>query len=205
MFSQKFIPKHPFAIVFRYVGTVWPLVLPYCIFNTFLLSALAILKQYTSISLSILPQGHALMSLLIAYLGVSKVNLAYERYMGAQSFAVHAFLILRELHQLSIMLTEKYDGKETVEWRDETKQRIIHLIHKTVATLRNERHAKALTRKNASSSTHSQMENANTSEIDDPMVLSHALRSHFYHGSKVIRRGGDNPSGLELLERLKLV
>mmetsp|Transcript_40199 Transcript_40199/g.72432 ORF Transcript_40199/g.72432 Transcript_40199/m.72432 type:complete len:218 (-) Transcript_40199:392-1045(-) len=133
--------KHPFAIVFRYAGTVWPLVLPYCLFNISLLTALGVLKNYTDISLSILPQGHALMSLLIAYLGVSKVNLAYERYMSAQIATGHAFMILRELNQLSITLTEQYDGAEAYEWRRDTKRTIIQLIHETVATLRKEQEA----------------------------------------------------------------
>ena len=91
--------QHPFAIVFRYRGTVWPLVLPYCILNVIILTCLTILQNTFEIRLSILPQGHALMSLLIAYLGVSKVNLAYERYMGAQIATGHGLMVLRELNQ----------------------------------------------------------------------------------------------------------
>ena len=84
------------------------------------------------------------MSILIAYLGVSKVNLAYERYMSAQIATGHAFMILRELNQLSITLTEQYTDAEANEWREVTKQTIVQLIHETVATLRDERHAAAL-------------------------------------------------------------
>ena len=178
--------QHPFAIVFRYASTVWPLVLPYCLFNILLLLALTLLKNHTEISLSILPQGHALMSILIAYLGVSKVNHAYERYMSAQVDTGHAFMILRELNQLSITLTEQYTGDAAVEWRNDTRQTIIQLIHETVATLRDERHAAALARnvgyrsgigidptsKNTALGGRGG-KRVNTSGSDDPMVLVH--------------------------------
>mmetsp|Transcript_24537 Transcript_24537/g.52863 ORF Transcript_24537/g.52863 Transcript_24537/m.52863 type:complete len:396 (+) Transcript_24537:471-1658(+) len=206
--------KHPFVIVFKWVGTVWPLVLPYCLFNILLLTALTVIQNYTSVSISILPQGHALLSILIAYLGVSKVNLAYERYMSAQISTGHAFMILRELNQLSITLTEHYTDGEADEWRKDTKLTIIQLINETVATLRDERHAAALARDVGYRSGIGIDVSSNTSRVggrggatrvstagsDDPMVLVHALRSHLYHGSNDVR-----VMELQLFERCKLI
>lgn len=193
---DEFHMKYPFTIVFRYAGTVWPLVLPYCLLNIALLTALTLLKKYSSVSLSILPQGHGLMSLLIAYLGVSKVNLAYARYMSAQIATGHAFMILRELHQLSLTLTEPYAGAAADAWRRDARRAIVHLIHETVATLRNERHAAALA--------HRCDARADAAGFEDPMVLVHALRSHLYHGSDGLVRSGEAPR-LQLLERCKLM
>ena len=206
--------------MFRWAGTIWPLVLPYCILNICLLSSLAALKHYTAVRLSILPQGHALMSLLIAYLGVNKVNLAYERYMGAQRDSGHAFMILRELNQLSITLTERYDNAEANEWRDDTKRAIVQLIHETVATLRNERHAAALARNvgyrsgvGIEGSLSGQQPSSPKARVDaagkdDPMILVQALRSHLYHNSDAVCNIGDGGlgvDGLSLFERVKLV
>ena len=178
-----------------------------------------------NIRISILPQGHALMSLLIAYLGVSKVNLAYERYMSAQLAAGHSFMILRELHQLSITLTKRYHGKDAEGWRRDTKQSIVQLIHETVATLRDGTHAAALARDAgprpvAKGLKGGHMGNVSmpSSGLDDPMVLVHALRDHLYHGSDAAcakGRGGEGDGagagaagpaeGLQLYERALMI
>ena len=170
------------------------------------------------------------MSILIAYLGVSKVNLAYERYMSAQIATGHAFMILRELNQLSITLTEHYTDMEANEWREVTKQTIVQLIHETVATLRDERHAAALVR-NYGYRSGIGIDKSKTiqgtgvsvavfsSGVDDPMGLVHALRSHLYNGSTAIgtkkAAGRNNGNGminssmaeqqLNLFERCKLI
>jgi predicted membrane chloride channel (bestrophin family) len=81
---DEYYLKNPFAIVFCFANTVWPLVLPVCLFNCLVLTLLDLAKRYWGVSLSIMPQGHALMSILLVSLGVSKVNLAYARYANAQ-------------------------------------------------------------------------------------------------------------------------
>jgi len=201
--------KHPFAIVFRCAGTVWPLVLPYCVLNILLLTALTILKDYYDINISIQPQGHALMALLVSYLGVSKVNLAYERYMSAQVAAGHALMTLRELNQMSIMMTDPFEGAGAEEWREDTKQSIVQLIHESVSTLRDGKLSAALAR-NVGYPSGSVGVDAKTSRskrfgLDDPMVLVHALRSHLFHESDAVCRNGDGGPGLQLFERTKMV
>ena len=193
--------QHPFAIVFRYRGTVWPLVLPYCILNVIILTCLTILQNTFEIRLSILPQGHALMSLLIAYLGVSKVNLAYERYMGAQIATGHGLMVLRELNQLALTLTEYYTCEEADEWRATTQQSIIQLIHETVATLRDGRHAAILARNVGQP--HAKLDGASVSNLDDPMVLVHALRGHLYHACLAL--SNEESEQLQLFERTKMI
>jgi predicted membrane chloride channel (bestrophin family) len=140
------------------------------------------------------------MSLLIAYLGVSKVNLAYERYMQAQIATGHGLMVLRELNQLALTLTENFSGKEADEWRTITQQSIVQLIHETVATLRDGSHAAMLAR-------NVQMQSklcggVSLTGLDDPMVLVHALRSHLYHDSLSLSTKTEE---LQLLERCKMV
>ncbi len=151
------------------------------------------------------------MSLLIAYLGVSKVNLAYERYMSAQIATGHAFLILRELHQLSITLTENFENAEAIEWRRDTRQTIIQLVHETVTTLRDGKHAAALARNvgyrpgvgiDGSKDLNSR---GGIHHYEDPMLLVHALRSHLYNESANIFKGRDGIPELQLLERCKMI
>lgn len=139
------------------------------------------------------------MSLLIAYLGVSKVNLAYERYMGAQIAIGHGLMILRELNQLALTLTENFTGEEADEWRTAARQSIIQLIHETVATLRDGRHAAVLARNVGQ--VQSKLGAPSVSELEDPMILVHALRTHLYHDSLLL----SNTEQLQLLERCKMI
>lgn len=116
--------------------------------------------------------------------------------MSAQIATGHAFMILRELNQLSMTLTEQYTDADA--WRVDTKRAIIQLIHETVATLRDERHAAALARNVGYRSSGvvridrggigGTRVNASEGSEDDPMVLVHALRSHLYHGSNDVCR-----------------
>ncbi|KAL3787271.1 hypothetical protein HJC23_004145 [Cyclotella cryptica] len=153
--------------------------------------------------LSILPQGHALMSLLIAYLGVSKVTLAYERYMDAQIATGHGLMILRELNQLALTLSENFDGDQADEWRATTHQSIVQLIQETVATLRDGRHAAVLARNVGRLPYQSNGGATSITGLDDPMVLVHALRSHLYHDSLTL--SNHTEVQLQLLERCKMV
>ena len=133
--------------------------------------------------------------------------------MSAQIAVGHSFMILRELHQLVITLTEQYESLVADEWRRDAKRTIIQLIHETVTTLRDGRHAAALARNvgchhgigiDGSKALRS---NETTSGSDDPMVLVHALRSHLYHDSNAICKSRENGSieELQLLERCKMI
>jgi predicted membrane chloride channel (bestrophin family) len=128
------------------------------------------------------------MSLLIAYLGVSKVTLAYERYMSCRIEVGRALAIVREINQYCITLTESDYSREATEWRKETKTTLEQLIHGTVTMIKNSRHAQQLAT------------NGYKDQKGDPFELIHYLRGHLYHGSKSLSK-----SNLELLERCKMM
>ena len=50
--------------------------------------------------------GHQLMTLMITFLIISKVNLSYDRYMSARTYIGHALLLLRELNQTILMISK---------------------------------------------------------------------------------------------------
>jgi len=69
------------------------------------------------------PSGHGLMTLIVSFLVINKVNLAYDRYMQSRHSVGHALSACRELNQLSYLLTEGLMHhspewkKGTTEWR----------------------------------------------------------------------------------------
>ena len=66
-------------------------------------------------------QAHALTSLIVSYLVVSKVYLSLERYMISRSWAGHALTTLRELHQLVLTFSEGQSAVEARIWRREVR------------------------------------------------------------------------------------
>ena len=73
--------------------------------------------QERGVRLNISPQGHALMSLIISYLVVSKVGLGYERYTLARISIGKALFTLRELHQYTMTMSELDASEVAVSWR----------------------------------------------------------------------------------------
>ena len=147
------------------------------------------------------------MSILIAFFGISKVNLAYERYMSAQIAMGDALMTLRELHQLALTLTEDHAGTDAEEWRLDAKNLI---IQEMVATLRDGRHAAVLARnaglRFGGNACDKGLVGAGGS--DDPMTLVQVLQSHLYHDSSFLSRppraGDGGFTELQQLERCKM-
>lgn len=164
-------------------------VLPYCVLNVLLMATIQELARH-DIRIAFSIQGHTLMTLLISYLVVAKINLSYERYMKARHAVGNAFSRLRELNQLSLSYTFQGSGKQesVYIWRVQLTERIIDLMDCTLRVIRSQDHAQHLAR------------NEHDLEMithDDPLLHVQALRLHLYHGSAA--------SKLQLLERVKLM
>lgn len=64
------------------------------------------------------------MSLIIAFLGVSKVNIALTRYMESKQAIENAVLSLREISQLAIAITERDSSPQAQLWREEVSKQL---------------------------------------------------------------------------------
>ncbi len=71
------------------------------------------------------------MSLIIAFLGVSKVNIALTRYMESKQAIENAVLSLREISQLAIAITERDSSPQAQLWREEVSKRIADILSTT--------------------------------------------------------------------------
>lgn len=108
--------QNPWKILFQIQGSIWLMVLPYCILNCAALVLVTYLEG-RGFHLEFSPKGHALMSLLIAYLVVSKVTLAFHRFMALRAAIGCAFLAIRETYQLAILFTEDEVTEEAKRFR----------------------------------------------------------------------------------------
>jgi predicted membrane chloride channel (bestrophin family) len=111
------------------------MVLPYCILNVGIYFLINWLNEKEHIHIDISSQGHSLMSLIIAFLGVSKVNIALTRYMDSKQAIENAVLSLREISQLAIAITERDKSPQAQLWREEVSQRSTDILSTTTTTV----------------------------------------------------------------------
>jgi hypothetical protein len=75
------------------------------------------LLAHSDVKIAFSVSGHALMTLLVSHLVVSKVNLGYERYMKARHAIGHALTCLRELNQLIMTYSRRHGNGTARMWR----------------------------------------------------------------------------------------
>jgi len=199
---------------------MWLAVLPYCLVNCGITYALYLFRiQYGNYEppdqqSSFSSQGHALLSLLVSYLVVSKVFLSLDRYMHARTCTGEALTSMRELYQLALVFTHAMmdeDSPATIAWR----QTLFHIISKTlhvmVEVLQDERKACLLARNEKPrkmirpvtlprrpTTSEQSMATTTVDTLPDPQVYAQSLRLHLYQSTKL-------PRELPILERSKLL
>jgi putative membrane protein len=176
-----------YKVLFQLGGSVWLQVLPYCIANVLLTGVIywCIQKEW---QVSFSPQGHALMSLIVSFLVVSKINLAYERYMHARTAVGKSMQHIRELNQLAVVFTEYDTSTAANNWRFGIKTQSISLLNHTVRAIKDEEKALIF----AQGASHNLA-------AEDPLTHVKFLRSQICSGSSVL------PTEMPLLEKSKLL
>lgn len=189
-YKNMILSESLWGILFQLEGNILFAVLPYCILNCALLALVNLAGQDIGFS----PTGHGLLTLLVSFLVISKVNLAYERYKLARECTGNAFLRLRELAQLIVTFSAgvpEDELKRIRKWRSEAIVKVIHILHWTQKIIQDDEAAKYIARH----------ENSDSPRIvllaeNDPLHLCQPLRMHLYLSDHL---------GLQLLERVNLL
>lgn len=193
--SYRHSSTNLWVVLFHVEGNILFRVLPFCMINCLLLALVDHLRKKENVGFS--PTGHGLLTLLVSFLVINKVNLAYERFREARTHAGDAFLLLRELNQLAICFSgahkdsssENKDYNDKVQlWRSEHVVNSIRLLDCTKFVIQNEGIAKYFAR-------NKQKHVKDHSEMTDPLTVVQCMRMHLYNGDV----------HLELLERVSLV
>ena len=75
-----------------------------------------------NVGIAFSPSGHGLMTLIVTFLVINKVNLAFDRYMQSRHAIGHALSALRELNQSALLFTDHLAANKNAlasEWRRE--------------------------------------------------------------------------------------
>ena len=126
------------------------------------------------------PSGHALMTLIVSFLVINKVNVAYERYMQSRHALGRAFSSCRQLVQIALLYTEHLvPVDKTVSWRYETVTRIVNLLESTTQVIQDSRHVNYLSRND---------DLQPYAADDDPLVHVEALRFHLFNINRIVQK-----------------
>ena len=80
---------------------------------------MVLLLAKSGVDIAFSPTGHELMTLIISFLVISKVNLGYERYMAARDAIGNALSSLRELNQVVLTYAGIDQSTAANRWRIE--------------------------------------------------------------------------------------
>jgi predicted membrane chloride channel (bestrophin family) len=124
-FISSNVDKSPLNIILQQItGTVWVEVLPYCALNVLVTILVYVFKDSAGISYFFSAQGHAFMSLIVSFLVVQKINLAFDRYMNARVLVGKALMGCRDLHQLAMTLSALDESSQGVRWRSAVRETV---------------------------------------------------------------------------------
>jgi predicted membrane chloride channel (bestrophin family) len=181
-------------------GNVLFAVLPFCIINCLLLGLVDFGTKRGAFS-GFSPTGHGLLTLLVSFLVISKVNLAYDRYWRVRTHAGDAYRELRELVQMVIAVSTSYRAEDEEvnmllhQWRTEAVSQVKELMDAMQRVLQNPSLAGHFAR-NDRIVDWDPTNDAASAGNDDPMASVHTLRMHLYCSSDV--------EDIQLLERISL-
>eukprot|EP00543_Licmophora_paradoxa_P009061 CAMPEP_0202445930 /NCGR_PEP_ID=MMETSP1360-20130828/4631_1 /ASSEMBLY_ACC=CAM_ASM_000848 /TAXON_ID=515479 /ORGANISM="Licmophora paradoxa, Strain CCMP2313" /LENGTH=243 /DNA_ID=CAMNT_0049062339 /DNA_START=58 /DNA_END=789 /DNA_ORIENTATION=- len=109
-------------------GSIWPKVLPYCIFNVAIAASIEYLDKHKNISLAISNEGHTFMNLMVAFLVVSRVTISMGRYNEARGYLGTMYRECRELIQNMAVLTNHNNDTNAKEWRNNVAYQMCILL-----------------------------------------------------------------------------
>jgi len=109
-------------------GSVWPKVLPYCIFNVTVAATIEWLHRSGRYDLAISSTGHSFMNLTLAFLIVNRVTISMSRYSEARDYLGTMYRECRELTQNLVCLTGSNTDQRAKEWRSEVTYRLMMLL-----------------------------------------------------------------------------
>lgn len=117
-------------------GSVWPTVLPYCLFNASVMVSLSLLRYYDIDDFEISNMGHVYITMVVAFLLVSRVNTSYARYNESRNFLSIMYREVRELISTMAAVTKpKNDTIPSKEWRLEVAYRTCILLRTAMAVI----------------------------------------------------------------------
>lgn len=116
-------------------GSVWPKVLPFCVFNACLFVIIFYVREIYSVDLTFSSLGHKYMAIIAAFLLVSRNKIVLNRFWEARAHLGTCFRSCQELVSLVAVLTIGETGAGAKSYRLNVSHRTILLLRVAMASL----------------------------------------------------------------------
>jgi predicted membrane chloride channel (bestrophin family) len=122
-------------------GSVWPRVLPYCLLNVVLTYGVYYLKTNNTKlgegigDLTSSSTGHKYMSMLMAFLVVTRVKITYDNYMQNANNVSQLYESIRGLVQEMCIMTANDTSRRAKQWRQDVAYAAILLLRVSISVL----------------------------------------------------------------------
>eukprot|EP00547_Thalassionema_nitzschioides_P001606 CAMPEP_0194210332 /NCGR_PEP_ID=MMETSP0156-20130528/8162_1 /TAXON_ID=33649 /ORGANISM="Thalassionema nitzschioides, Strain L26-B" /LENGTH=340 /DNA_ID=CAMNT_0038937661 /DNA_START=51 /DNA_END=1070 /DNA_ORIENTATION=- len=123
------------GVIFQSWGSIWPKVLPYCVLNVIVTIATRVIQNNLDVDISISDQNLSFLNLAIAFLVVSRVNMAVARYNKALADLQVMFRESIEIMQKAVAFTFTNTDESAKEWRNELAYQTCMILRVAMAVI----------------------------------------------------------------------
>lgn len=137
-YTVSYNSENHWSVLTQMYGSQWPRVLPYCIANVILMIVLQIIDQknkYLQHYIEVSSQGHTFITLVVAFLLVSRVNTALTRYTSARDSLGIMYNQTREIIQNVCVLTGLDSTPAARAWRHDVAYQTLVLLRTVMVVL----------------------------------------------------------------------
>ena len=134
-YNVTYETKKHLSVLFQCWGSVWPKVLPYCIFNVLLSMTLQYGIHHWGWVVNVTDKGHSYMTLIVAFLTVSRANVSMGRYNQAMGYISQMYCSADKLVQMAVIYSSEAISPEGAEWRHDVAYNTMLLLRSVMAVI----------------------------------------------------------------------
>lgn len=137
VYTVSYNSESHFQVLTQMWGSKWPQVLPFCLFNVALMLLLTFIDVHFEAEsrIEMTTQGHAYISVVVAFLLISRVNMGLARYNAARSHLGVMYREARQLVQYAFVYSANSADEASREWRAEVAYRTMILLRTAMAVI----------------------------------------------------------------------
>ena len=134
--------RNHLKVIFQIQGSIWPKVLPLCLFNVVVTILIYTLRAWDIIDMHFDGgKGMQYISVLVSFFVVSSIGTTYNRYWEARAYVGKALLSASLLADRAAIYTASSQSDKAHLWRNALRHRLSQLVHYSMHLIQNERGA----------------------------------------------------------------
>ena len=130
--------KETLRIIISTRGSVWSRVLPFCLLSVGITLTTYFLYKEDIVDLTFADDGHKILSVMVAFLVVSRVNVAYKRFWDARTLLSSLLCCCRQFSSHVAVFTNTDLEDRAEEWRAMMREGILEMLDTSLKMIQDE-------------------------------------------------------------------